>query len=267
MPDHEDRNEIPPGAFAARFVGEKAREVLADEKEIEKLIVAQGDGDEPRRSDRQKNNQAADQVQPAPERPVAVERGIDHQRRSGQHQADQSFGQYRERERRPRGEHPPALLAECCVVTLGEEQTAHADAHPESDAGVQREDMSVEHVPRATAERGGAVQAQQRTAEPQTHVADKQNAQESRQCGPHPCRPMMNAEDRVGGSGYPVLQCRLLEILEAVKSRREPVAADRHLARNFRVSALVRVHQSPIVEIGKPDRGENQQQQDAAAAA
>src|SRR5438270_6830560 len=77
---------------------------------------------------------------------------------------------------------------------------------------------------------------------------------------------MMNAEDRIGGSGDPVLERRFLEILDPVEPRRHPVAAGRHLARNFRVSAFARVHQTTILEIGEPNRGEDEQQDDGSAA-
>ena len=126
--------------------------------------------------------------------------------------------------------------------------------------------MGVEDIPRATTEYRCAVQPQQRAAKAKAHVADEKNAQESRQCGPQARRPMMNAEDRIGGSGDPVLERRLLEILDPVEPRRDPVAAGRHLARNFRVSAFVRVHQTTILEIGEPNRGEDEQQDDGSAA-
>src|SRR6202158_75440 len=98
--------------------------------------------------------------------------------------------------------------------------------------------MGIQDIPRATTEYRGAVQPQQRAAKAEAHVADEQNTQESRRCGPQARRPVMNAKDRIGGSGDPVLQRRLLEILDPVEPRRYPGAAGCHPARQLRVSGL-----------------------------
>ena len=52
----------------------------------------------------------------------------------------------------------------------------------------------------------------------------------------HSCTP--NAS--IGGGRQPVLDRRLLEVLEVVQARRHPVAGRRHLARNLGVTSLVR---------------------------
>ena len=114
----------------------------------------------------------------------------------------------------------------------------------------------------ASAERRRAVQAQPGTAEAKSDVADEQHAGESGERGPETRRPLMNAERLVRGGGQPVLQCRLLEVLDAVQARRQPVAAGHHFARYFRIAAFVGMDQSAVVEIGEPDQREQEDECD-----
>ena len=65
--------------------------------------------------------------------------------------------------------------------------------------------------------------------------------------------PFVLAEQLEGGGGRPVLQRRLLEVLDAVQARRQPVAGGDHLARDFGVAALVGFDQLAIVETAEPD--------------
>ncbi len=249
-----------------RFVSHEPREVLVDEKEIEELGIARRHDHEPGRRYRGEQDEPADPVQPAPQTPIPLQQGVDQQHRAGQDDPDQSLGQHRERECDPRREHPGALLAGGRIVALGDEQASQADAHPEGDARIEGEDLRIQHVGCAAAEHRGAIQPAHRAAEAQPHVADEHNAQEPGHRGPEAGRPLVDAEDRIRRRGDPVLQGGLLEILDAVQPRRDPVAPRNHLARDFGVSALVRMDQAAVVEAAKPDDGENEQQNGDAAA-
>ena len=70
--------------------------------------------------------------------------------------------------------------------------------------------------------------------------------------GRQPRGPFVHAERVEGRGAEPVLQRRLLEVLEAVQARREPVAADGHLARDLGVAPLVGVLQVARVERREP---------------
>ena len=76
----------------------------------------------------------------------------------------------------------------------------------------------------------------------------------------------MHAECLVRDGGHPVLERRLLEVLEAVKPRRQPVARHDHFARNFGVTALVRVDDRPVIGAREPDHDECQDQDGEGAA-
>src|SRR5438105_15533788 len=76
---------------------------------------------------------------------------------------------------------------------------------------------------------------------------------------------MVHAERLIASGGEPVLQRGLLEILDTVEPRRHPVAGRRHLARNLGIAAFIGVDQSPVIEIRKPDKRKDEQQNECAA--
>src|SRR5207244_4815038 len=100
-----------PRSFTVVLVGEKSLEMLVDEKEAEKLRVADRDEDEPRCGNGQKQCGATDRVQAPPERPVAREDTVGDQRSPWQHDADEALRQNGQRERGPAEKHPSALPA------------------------------------------------------------------------------------------------------------------------------------------------------------
>src|SRR5207244_12660118 len=72
--------------------------------------------------------------------------------------------------------------------------------------------------------------------------------------------PTRRSSDLLEGRGArPVLQRRLLEILDAVQPRRDPVAARGHLARDLRVAALVGIGERAleIVDARREPRSES----------
>ena len=263
--DREDRHEIPPWSCALGFVGEETGEMLVNEEEIEELGVTNRHDDEPGHSDREEQQRTFDQVQAPPQVPVAREQAIEHHRGAGQYDADETLGQHRERQCCPGREHPVALLAGCCVRALRDEQAAHADAHPEAEPRVEREQVCVQNPPDAAAERRGAVHAQRRAADAKADVTDEQHAETSRQRGPCPGGPVVYAERVVGCRGDPVLERGLFEVLDAVQPRRDPISRHRHFARDLRVATFVGVHEAAELDVAEPDEHERQQQRDRAA--
>ena len=87
----------------------------------------------------------------------------------------------------------------------------------------------------------------------------EQHAEKAGQRGPQARAPGALPEGLERGRGRPVLQRRLLEVLEPVQARGEPVAAGDHLARDLGVAALVGVEQVALAEIGEPGEGEDEQ--------
>src|SRR5205814_6708056 len=90
-----------------------------------------------------------------------------------------------------------------------------------------------------------------RAEDPVAEADDEQDAGESGERRPKPRSPVVHAEQLEETRGGPVLQRRLLEVLEAVEARRDPVAGGDHLARNLRVARFVR-----LVERAQPQRAE-----------
>src|SRR4051812_16222403 len=77
----------------------------------------------------------------------------------------------------------------------------------------------------------------------------------------------MDAESVVGCGRDPVLEGRLLEILDAVETRRQPIAGGHHFTRNLGVAAFVGVDQPAVLEIREPDQREGQHDCDDRAGA
>ena len=119
--------------------------------------------------------------------------------------------------------------------------------------------MRVQQVPLHAGQNGGG--GNSGFASPQGTPGDEkqQHREKSGQGRPDARGPFVLTENGIGRGSGPVLQRRLLEILEVVEPRRDPIAACRHLARNFRIASLVGPDQHPIVEDPEPDRGEDEQ--------
>ena len=98
-------------------------------------------------------------MQTPPQRPVAREQRVEHERASRQHDADQALRQNGERQRCPAEEHPAALLARRRIGALRDQQCAQAATHPERQSRIQREHVGVEDVPGTAPEhRGGMIE-------------------------------------------------------------------------------------------------------------
>ena len=253
----EDRNEIPPRAFAMVLVGEEALEMLVDEKEMEEFRIGERHGDEPWRGDQREQQQAAEQMQPPPHRPVAGQQRIDETatRRAGRRRSVPSTGRPAPAPTRRSSIHmrcSRSVAAPRCASSSAPKPTLIHKVSPESSVRMCALSTYHTHPPSAAA----LYRPRRGTAEAKADVADEQHADESGQRGPQTRCPLMNAERLVRSGGQPVLQCRLLEVLDAVQARRKPVAAGHHFARYFRIAAFVGMDQSAIVEIGEPDQRE-----------
>src|SRR5439155_25589063 len=72
---------------------------------------------------------------------------------------------------------------------------------------------------------------------------------------PQPRAPLREAECLVRHGRRPVLQRRLLEVLQAVEMRRDPVTAREHLARDLGVAALVGIEERADLQGREPGGG------------
>src|SRR5262245_11221611 len=90
-----------------------------------------------------------------------------------------------------------------------------------------------------------------------TRERDRQDREESGQRWPQARSPLGGTKCVERRRGHPALKQWLLEILEFVETRRDPVARHRHLARDLGVATLVMVKQVARVQRREPqERGE-----------
>jgi len=68
---------------------------------------------------------------------------------------------------------------------------------------------------------------------------------------------LLEAECPVRHGRRPVLQRRLLEVLQVIEPRRDPVTAREHLARDLGVTALVGIEQRPHLQGREPGGAED----------
>src|SRR5215813_4300499 len=265
-PQCENRNEIPPRALAAVLRRQEAREVLVDEEEIEEFRIAQRDGDEPWCRDDEEDRHACGEMQAPPDLPVASQHRIDQQGAAGQHDADQPLGKGSKRERGPCRPHPFPGAGWGGFVTLREKETPEADAHPQGEAGVERENVRLEREPETPGKYNGGCKSERRVCHSSGHVTDKHYGKKSCHGWPQPSDPLAHSERLVSGGGDPVLKGRLLEILDAIQPRCHPITARDHLARDLGVTALIGMYETAEVEIGEPEQCEDDQQRDRAAS-
>ncbi|CAB3770302.1 hypothetical protein LMG29739_05748 [Paraburkholderia solisilvae] len=265
-PDEQHRHEVVERAGAVLLGRQIAPELLDDKKEIEELGVAVLHEHEPRRDDREEHDQPADEIQAFPDRPVARDQRVQHERRAGQDQPDEALGQHRERHRRPACPHPAAHRAARQVGTLREQQRAQREFHPERQGHVERVEVAHQVPVRRACEHDCREEAGGRIEHARAGEADQQHAREAGQRGIEARLPFAEAEPREGECVGPGLQRRLLEILVAVIARRDPVAGHEHLARHFGITAFVAWQQVAPAERHEPDQRErDQQEQDNGA--
>src|SRR6266850_1675155 len=218
-------------------LGGEALEMLLDEEEAQELVVGERDRDEPGCGDREKQRASGENLHFSKQCPVALDQDIESERRQRQHDADQSLAQHGEGARRPGEEHVP------------EREREHGAAQEERQPHVQGIDLPEHDVERATGEHRGGVDPRGRAEKTPSCKKHHENSRKAGERSPQPCRPVRDFEQREERGGGPVLQRRLLEVLEAVQARRDPVAARHHLARDLGVAALVGVVERPHAEI------------------
>ena len=245
---------------------EVALEMLVDEEELEELIVGERDGDEPWGGQEKKERAAGDEVQTPPDRKIARDERIEDQRAARDHDADQALGQRGTGHRGPGDPHPAPSLAWRRGVPLGQHKGAERDRQQGAQRAVQRQQVGVHDIAATARQRRRAVEPEHRSLEAQAHVTEEQGCEQRRQRRPQPRGPRLHAERLVRHGGHPVLERRLLEVLEAVKTRRQPIARHHHLARNLGVAPLVRMNDRPVVGAREPDHGECQDQDGEGAA-
>ncbi len=244
-------DEIPHGLIASVLPCGKALEVLVDEEETREFRVGERNRDEPRRDNRQEQQPALDEVQPAQQPPVAMNEDVGRDCARGKHDPDEPLGHDGERRGRPGDEHPAASLV-LSGVLLRDGKGEHRHRYEKSQSHVQRQDVADSDVHGATRGHSRSAQCGRRAEQAPSRPEDHEHAQKPGHARREARRPLIVAERGERGRGDPILQGRLLEVLVAVQARREPVAACDHLARNLRVAALVGLDQVPIAEIAEP---------------
>ena len=108
--------------------------------------------------------------------------------------------------------------------------------------------------------RGGIRAGSSIAEQPGPERGHQDESGETGERGPQARDPVAQPEDLERGRGGPVLQRRLLEVLQAVQARRQPVAARHHLARDLGVAAFVGVEQIALPEVGEPGDAEDEQE-------
>ncbi len=135
---------------------------------------------------------------------------------------------------------------------------AKASVRKNPSPAVERDDLRNRAVIERAGERDRGERAERGAAQGHAGRADRDDRQQARDRRPEPRRPFVHAERAEGGGRHPVLERRLLEILEAVQARRHPVAAKRHFARDLTVAAFVRVKQAVAAEVREPHRDDRE---------
>src|SRR6266480_4817566 len=249
----QDRQEIPGGMRAAMHLGGEALEMLLDEEEAQELVVGERNRDEPGCGDREKQRASGENLHFSKQCPVALDQDIESERRQRQHDADQSLAQHGEGACRPGEEHVP------------EHEREHGAAEEERQPHVQRIDLPEHDVERAAGKDRGRIQSRRRAEQAVAGGKHQEKSGEPGERRPQPGGPILDfkyLEERGGG---PVLQRWLLEVLEAVQARRDPVAARQYLARDLGVAALVGLVKRPHAERAEPRDREQRKHEPHAA--
>ena len=196
-------------------------------------------------------------MQPAPEREVAGDHGVDDEYQPRQDDADQALGQDGDRHRGPGEPHPASTRHRrrrgCWAIsTLASTQARAAETPMSSEIEVAAE-VPARRGQRARRLRGTAT----RRPEPAPRRrSPSRPGQEPVERGPQPRLPFADAERLERERRHPIWKRGLLEVLEAVVARRHPVAGGHHLAGDLGVAPLVGAEQMARVEGQKPDAGD-----------
>ncbi|MNS78602.1 hypothetical protein D3C72_1122220 [compost metagenome] len=216
---------------------------------------------EPRHGDGEQHRGAGQHMEPAPQTKIARGEGIDHQHQPGQRQPDQPLDQHRHAHGGPARQHPAAARCGRGLRVLREQHAGQHARHRAGQGHVQRIEMSgdIPHRRRQQRQPG-----QQRHALPIPPRRGQHGHAQAKQAGQRHAQarlPVADAEQRIGQRGHPQVEGRFLEVLELVVADRHPVAGDKHLARDFRVAALVGAQQVAHVERAEPDQQDGEADQ------
>ncbi len=137
---------------------------------------------------------------------------------------------------------------------------AEGERQEEREPGVQGDDLGDAGVPECRGEYESRIRAERDAAQCVARGSDREDTEESGKRGPQARGPLVYAEGSKGGGRQPVLEGRLLEILEGVEAWRHPVARRGHLARDLGIATLVRMHEMPRREGGEPKHRQRDEQ-------
>ena len=154
----------------------------------------------------------------------------------------------------------PARRRSAAAGSSRQQHGAQGGRQEKGQAHVERVEMPEQEIGERAGEGGRGEQAGAAIPQPGAREAHDQHAGEAGQRGPQSRRPLARAERHVGGRGGPVLQRRLLEVLQAVQAWGQPVAGRDHLARDLGIAAFVRLDQFAVAESAEPDQRQQQRQ-------
>ncbi len=148
----------------------------------------------------------------------------------------------------------PRSSPEPCACALRQRERQHCGAHPEGEAGIEEIQMGddaevwTQREERHRREGGAPV------IESRQPAIDERQAGEAEADSPQARAPVAQPHDRIERCRRPVLQHRLLEVLQPIEPRGDPVAARHHLAGNLRVAPLVGIEHRADLNGDEPHR-------------
>ena len=233
-----------------------AAEMLLHEEEVEEFRIGALHEDEPGQRDREEQRDAAQRERAPHDRQVALDRRVDDERKAGEHDADEPLRQDRASHGRPGERHRPRADARIGVRPMGGDEREERHRMKEGEPDVEREDLRAHQHGPGTCEHGARHQSLVRAPPSPPEDCRDDHEDEAGQRGPQPRRPLVGREDPEGERREPVLERRLLEVLEPVEARRDVVAAREHFARDLGVARFVRPEERACLERAEPQHAQ-----------
>ncbi|MNM77047.1 hypothetical protein D3C81_888890 [compost metagenome] len=232
--------------------------VLVHEEEVQELGIAPCHQPVPWHRYQQHHRNARKRMQAPPQRQVARDAGVRHQRQPRQHQPGQPLGQQRNTHCRPARQHPVAPRRWRGARVLRQQHARQCAGQDAGERHVERIEVSrgIPHRRRCQHQPRQPARARAEPARRRQHR--RRHAGQSRKRYAQPGLPFADAEQRVRERRHPHVEGRLFEVLQPVIADRDPVAADQHLARDLGVAALVRSQQVARAQRAEPQQRERQ---------
>ncbi len=195
-----------------------------NEKELRELGVPLRHHDEPGQRDGQEHRDRQGEVPSAPVTQVPRHEHVNDQRPADEHEGHDALAQHGKSERRRGQYHPPALWRRSRVARSRPHEREQRGHHEEAEAAVEDVELSDDGEIRIDRQHGRCRDRHRATPiEMARERIGQRDAEKRERAGPEPRRPLLDAKGRVRGGRRPVLQRRLLEVLQVVQAGRNPV--------------------------------------------